>query len=200
MPSVAELRKFLRENKDASCRPYSKLSKNDLLEMAISMGYVMEEKPRVKKPQVKKSVVSEVQTVGKKRIMAPQEIKSIVDVKTPIISEVQTVSRRKTMTPKTAEVVDIKKPVVYSIQGVTKRTQMKPQQFTESVIVPIDPKELRKDNMAYNQHAARYKMLTGETLPKWSEQSPEIRDTYDYVDWYAAILSNTPGWLRPRRR
>lgn len=143
MPTVAELREFLRENKGEKCVPYSKLKKAQLLDLAVSMGYGA--MPEDRRPE-------------------------------------------------------IKKPVVYSIQGITKRTQMKPQQATEELIVPIDPKELRKDNMAYNQHAARYKMMTGETLPKWSEQSPEIREAYDYTDWYAAILSNVPGWLRPRRR
>jgi hypothetical protein len=166
MPTVAELRKFLRENRGEKCAPHSKLKKAQLLALAVSMGYSEE-------PVVKKPAVSEVQTISRKRVMAPQEIKNIVEVK---------------------------KPVVYSIQGITKRTQMKPQQATEDLIVPIDPKELRKDNMAYNQHAAKYKMMTGETLPKWSEQSPEIREAYDYTDWYVAILSNVPGWVRPRRR
>jgi hypothetical protein len=166
MPTVAELRRFLKENRGEKCIPYSKLKKAQLLDLAVSMGYGA-------MPVVKKPVVSEIQTISRKRVMAPREITSIDE---------------------------IKKPVVYSIQGITKRTQMKPQQATEDLIVPIDPKELQKDNMAYNQHAARYKMLTGETLPKWSEQSPEIREAYDYVDWYAAILSNVPGWIRPRRR
>lgn len=84
MPTIAELRKFIKENRDGTCAPYSKLKKAELLQRAIAAGYVVEDRPaaarkrrvKAKKPEAKKPEVSEVQTVKKKKGMKPHEIKS----------------------------------------------------------------------------------------------------------------------------
>ena len=54
MPTVKELKKYIRNNRPSGCRPYSKLKKNELSKLAKELGYVEPEKKAPAKAVVKK--------------------------------------------------------------------------------------------------------------------------------------------------
>ena len=58
MPTVKELKKYIRNNRPPGCRPYSKLKRNELSKLAKELGYIEpEKKAPAKKAPAKKAVV-----------------------------------------------------------------------------------------------------------------------------------------------
>ena len=101
MPTIKELRQFIRENKGPSCAPYSKLKKDQLLERAVAAGYVVVDKPPAAKKRQKRKVPGAAVVEEIPPAPVVEEKKKKPEVKKPEVSEIRTVKKTKKMTPKT---------------------------------------------------------------------------------------------------
>ena len=107
MPTVKDYKNFIRANKPAGCRPYSNLKKNELMTLAIELGWsgtppttkppplpTTKPKPVVKKPVIKKAEVKAapkpVVKAAPKPVIKKEPVKATFKlVKKPVVKKAE---------------------------------------------------------------------------------------------------------------